>query len=106
LSLIVGDICQPKYFGARRLSMILGEERQLTFYWQNSDALYFSTCMTKGLFYIYDPEQLDWVNVGGKQHTAEINPGRQKLYSSKSYLSINYKDSTKVLILSVELLYT
>jgi hypothetical protein len=33
LSLIVGDICQPKYFGARRLSMRLGEERELIFYW-------------------------------------------------------------------------
>ena len=106
LSLIVGDVCQPKYFGARRLSMRLGEERELIFYWQQSDALYFSTCMTKGLFYIYDPEQLDWVKVGGNQHTAKINPGRQKLYSSKSYLSINYRDTTKVLKLSVFLLYS
>jgi len=102
----VGDVCQPKYFGARRLSMRLGEERELTFYWQKSDALYFSTCMIKGLFFIYDPEQLDWVKVGVKQYTAKINPGRQKLYSSTSYLSINYRDTTKVLKLSVFLLYS
>jgi hypothetical protein len=62
--------------------------------------------MIVGLFYIYDPEQLDWVKVGEKQHSAKIHLGRQKLYSSKSYLSINYRRTTKVLKLSVFLLYS
>ena len=56
LSIIVGDICRPKYFGARKLSMRLGDDREVTFYWQDSDVDYFSTCMAKGLFYVYDPE--------------------------------------------------
>ena len=38
LSLIIGDICRPKYIGARQLSMRLGEEREVTFYWQISAA--------------------------------------------------------------------
>jgi hypothetical protein len=86
--------------------MRLGEVREVTFYWQDSSAEYFFTCMTKGLFYIYDPEQLDWVKVGGKKHTAAIHPSRQKLYSSTSYISINYGKTTKVLKLSVFLLYS
>ena len=78
----MGDICRPKYFGARKLSMRLGEELEVTFYWQDSDADYFLTCMAKGLFYVYDPEQLHWVKVGEQQHAAAILPGRQMLYSS------------------------
>ena len=78
----------------------------MTFYWQDTDADYFSTCMAKGLFYVYDPEQLHWVKVGEKQHAAAIHPGRQMLYSSSSYLSIDYRHKTKVLKLQVFLLYS
>jgi hypothetical protein len=85
--------------------MRLGEEREVTFYWQISAALYFSTCLTKGFFQVYDPEQLDWVKLGALQQTAAIHPGRQKLFSSKSYLSIAYKNTTKNLKLSVFLFY-
>ena len=85
--------------------MILGEEREFTFYWQISAAKHFSTCLTKGLFDVYDPEQLDWVKLGALKHTAAIHPGRQALFSSKSYLHIAYKKTTKVLKLSVFLLY-
>ena len=106
LSIIVGDICRPKYFGARKLSLRPGDDREVTFYWQDTDADYFSTCMAKGLFFVYDPEQLHWVKVGEKQHAAVIHPGRQMLYSSSSYLSIDYKHTTKVLKLSVFSLYS
>ena len=34
LSLIVGDKCRPKYFGARKLSVKLGEKKVVIFYWQ------------------------------------------------------------------------
>ena len=86
--------------------MILGEERKVAFYWQDSDVEYLSTCMAVGLFHVYDPEQLDWVKIGATQLAAAIFPGRQKLYSSKSYLSINYLHSTKIIKLQVFLLYS
>ena len=34
--LIVGDKCMPKYFGARKLAVQLGEKREVQFYWQES----------------------------------------------------------------------
>ena len=49
MSLIVGNKCRPKYFGARTLSVRLGKERKLKCYWQNSYSEYFSTCLSKGL---------------------------------------------------------
>jgi len=33
LSLIVGDVCRPKFFGARKLSVRLKERRELKFYY-------------------------------------------------------------------------
>ena len=35
LSIIVGDKCRPKYYGARKLPVRLGERREMKFYWQN-----------------------------------------------------------------------
>ena len=32
-ALIIGDECRPKYFGARLITVRLGEKRELTFYW-------------------------------------------------------------------------
>ena len=61
LTLIVGDRCRPKYFGARKLFLRLGERREVKFFWQISDAEYFTTCLSKGFFYLYNPEQLKWV---------------------------------------------
>ena len=58
LSIIVGDGCRPKYFGIRTLSLRLGEKRVVTFYWQKSYAEYFSTCLAKRLFDVYNPELL------------------------------------------------
>ena len=46
MSLIVGNKCRPKYLGARKLSLKLGEKREITFYWQKSYIEYFSTCLT------------------------------------------------------------
>ena len=51
MSLILGDVCRPKYFGAHQyLSVELGEERFVNFYWQKSAAEYYFVCLTKGLF--------------------------------------------------------
>ena len=36
LSIIVGAVCRPKYFGARKLSVRLGENQEFVFFWQNS----------------------------------------------------------------------
>ena len=96
LSLIVGDECRPKYFGARNLSVRPGEKREVIFYWQISHAEYFSVCLTKGLFSIQDYEQLDWIDIDTKKTIAVLYPSPQNLYSSSTYLSINYKHETKV----------
>ena len=45
LAIIVGDKCRPKAFGAKTLPVVHGEERELVFYWQDSSADYFSTCL-------------------------------------------------------------
>ena len=50
MSLLVGDSCKPKYFGVRKLSLKLGEERKVQFYWQETEAKNYSACLTKGLF--------------------------------------------------------
>ena len=36
MSIIVGDKCMPKYFKARKLSVILNEKRLVQFFWQKS----------------------------------------------------------------------
>ena len=33
MSIIVGDRCRPKYFGARKLLLKLGEKREVQFAW-------------------------------------------------------------------------
>ena len=33
LSVIMGDRCRPKYFGARKLAVKYGENRTVTFFW-------------------------------------------------------------------------
>jgi hypothetical protein len=33
LSIIVGDRCRPKYFGARKINVRLGEKKEVLFYW-------------------------------------------------------------------------
>jgi hypothetical protein len=33
MSLIIGDICRPKFFGARKLFVLLGQKVQVQFYW-------------------------------------------------------------------------
>ena len=55
LSIIVGDSCRPKYFGAHKMPLAFAEEKEIKFYWQQSYALYFSECISKGFFYIQNP---------------------------------------------------
>jgi hypothetical protein len=45
MSIIVGDKCKPKYLGARKLSLRLGEKREVQFDWQVSDADHYSACL-------------------------------------------------------------
>ena len=52
LSIIVGDSCRPKYFGAQNLYVRLGEQRVVQFYWQESFEKYLSACLSKGFSYI------------------------------------------------------
>lgn len=42
--IIVGDKCRPKYYGARKLSLRLEEQREFKFYWQNNHTEYVSDC--------------------------------------------------------------
>jgi hypothetical protein len=103
MSLIVGDKCIPKYFGARKLAVQLGEKRQVRFYWQESLAEYHSACLSIGLFFIQNPEQLDWIHVVGK--VAIIFPGFSAVYSSLTYLSMSYRTQTLILTFSPFRLY-
>ena len=50
MSLIVGDGCRPKYFGAHKLSVRLGKKRAVVFYWHKSYKEYIEDCLEKGLF--------------------------------------------------------
>jgi len=81
----------------------LGEKRQVQFYWQESYAYYYSTCLSKGLFYLQNSSQLHWVVVDGKRVT--IFPGFENFYSSHYYLSMSYGEETKLLKFSVFILY-
>ena len=103
MSLIVGDQCMPKYLGSRKLAVQLGEKRQVQFYWQESEEEYHSTCLSIGLFFIQNPEQLDWVDVVGKK--AALSPGFSAVYSSLAYLSMSYQTETLILNLSPFRLY-
>ena len=105
MSLIVGDRCRPKYFGARKLSLRLGEKRQVKFYWQTSHEDYFSVCLSKGLFYAHNTEQLAWVEVFRNNGTASIYPSIDNIYSSDHFLSLTYGSETKVIKFSILQLY-
>jgi hypothetical protein len=73
------------------------------FYWQESYTDYHSTCLSKGIFYIQNSGKLDWIIIGTKR--AKIFPGFENVYSSLSYLSISYGGDTKLLKLSIFVLY-
>ena len=103
MSLIVGDKCMPKYLGSRKLAVQLGEKRQVQFYWQESEEEYHSACLSIGLFFIQNPEQLVWVDVVDKKAT--LFPGFSAVYSSLAYLSMSYQTQTFILNLSPFRLY-
>ena len=88
LSLIIGDPCRPKFFGAFNLQLKIGEQRDLEFYWQTTHPEYISQCLSKGLFYLSNPELLAWVNILDNKVAIAIYPMSGNIYSSKSYLSI------------------
>jgi len=104
MTLIVGDECVPKYFGARKLAVQLGEKQKVQFYWQESEEEYHSACLKIGLFFIQNPEQLDWIHLVGKEAT--LIPGFSEVYSSLAYLSISYRMQTYILNLSPFRLYS
>ena len=80
VTIIVGDTCKPKYFGAKKLHIVLGEEREMVFYWQTSYTDYLSTCLQEGLFYIQNYGELNWINIFTNKVAALINPSPQNLY--------------------------
>jgi len=61
-------------------------------------------CLSIGLFFVQNPEQLDWVDVVGKE--AALFPGFSEVYSSLAYLSISYRTKTVILKLSPFRLYS
>ena len=103
MSLIIGDRCRPKLFGARKLSVTLGEKRQVQFYWQESYTEYYSACLSKGLFYIQNSGKFNWIVVG--RNGAILFPLIENVYSSFSYLSISYIHETKLLKFSIFVVY-
>jgi hypothetical protein len=104
MSIIVGDRCKPKYFGARKLSLRLGEKREVRFDWQESDADHYSKCLSYGLFHVQNSGKLGWVDVTGNK--AAFFPAIQDVYPSTSYLSLHFKGETLLLELSVFRLYS
>lgn len=75
----------------------------MQFYWQESYAIYYSTCLSKGVFYISNYEQLDFVDLARKKAT--ILPEMKNLYSFISYLRMDYGGQTKILNFSIFILY-
>ena len=102
----MGDKCRPKYFGARKLYVNLGEKKEVKFYWQEDHTKYFSECLTNGLFYVQNNAQLNWVHIARSKTTASLNPSPEHLYSSVSYLTMAYKGVTKLLEISIYKLYS
>ena len=104
MSIIVGDSCRPKYFGARKLPLRLGEKREVQFDWQESDADHYSKCLSTGFFHVQNSGRLGWVTVTG--HKAALFPPIQDVYPSTSYLSLHYGGETLLLELSVFRVYS
>jgi len=104
MSIIIGDRCKPKYFGSRKLTLQLGEKREVQFDWQASDADHYSICLSIGLFYVQNSGKLGWVTVSGNK--ASFFPAIQDVYPSASYLSLHYGGDTLLLKLSPYILYT
>jgi hypothetical protein len=104
MSIIVGDRCKPKYFGARKLSLRLGEKRLVKFDWQASDADFYSTCLSHGLFYVQNSGKLGWLTVTGSK--AVLFPPIQNVYPDVSYLTLHYGGETDLLELSIFRLYS
>jgi len=77
----MGAVCRPKYFGARKLSVRLGENQEFVFFWQNSYSEYFASCLSKGLFSVFDPEQHDWIKVLSNKAAVTIYPNTEQIYS-------------------------
>ena len=61
-------------------------------------------CLSIGLFFIQNPEKIDWIHVVGKE--AALSPGSSEVYSSLTYLSISYRTQTLILSLSPFRLYS
>jgi len=104
LSIIIGDRCRPKYFGARKLSLQLGEKREVQFDWHASDADHYSACLSQRIFHVQNSGKLGWVSVTGNK--AALFPAIQDVYPSTSYLSLHYRGETFLLELSPFILYT
>jgi len=104
MSIIVGDKCRPKCFGARKLLLRLGEKREVQFAWQASDADHYSACLSHGLFHVQNSGKLGWVTVTGNK--ASFFPAIKDVYPSTSYLSLHYGGETLLLELSPIILYT
>jgi hypothetical protein len=104
MSIIVGDTCRPKYFGARKLALRLGEKREVQFYWQASDTDHYSACLLHGLFHVQNSGKIGWVTVIGNK--AAFLPAIEDVYPSASYLSLHYGGETLLLELSVYRFYT
>jgi len=67
MHLIMGDSCRPKYFGVRKLTVNMGEELKIKFYWHESYPKWLSECLSKGLFYVQNPEQFSWIDIVNKK---------------------------------------
>ena len=104
MSIIVGDGCRPKYFGARKLSLRLGETREVRFDWQASDAAHYSACRSHGLLHVQNSGQLGWVAVTGNK--VVFFPALQDVYPFACYLSLHYRGETLLLKLEPITLYT
>ena len=99
MSVIVGDRCKPKYFGARQFAIRLGMKREVQFDWQASDADHYSACLSTGLFHVQNSGHIEWVAITGNKAT--LFPPIQDVYPSTYYISLHYGGETILLELSV-----
>jgi len=63
----MGDSCRPKYFGVRKLTVKIGEELKIKFYWHESYPKWLSECLSNGLFYVQNLEQFSWIDIVNKK---------------------------------------
>ena len=106
LGFVIGDECRPKYLLSRTLILILGEERGLKFYWQDSYEEYFGACLKKGLFAIQNPNQLKWIKIDRNYAEVKVLTPAETLYTTSFTLQVSYGKNINYIYLDIVKTYS